>query len=446
MASKFLVSIPRGLAAAAKARDRCVISLEVSMRFHRLVNSPILICTVSLVALLGLNGCGSSSPSSATSSSGGSSGSSSTTAYVYVTNQLGTSGVDQIMAYSVDANGQLTAVPGSPFDQNVGSIVVSGSYLLGSSQTASDIDTYIIGSNGALMLGPQFNYGPDTGYSATAGCGGVGVLRLDRTGQSLYAVVGSISCSDNEAIASFALDSSNGTLSYLGNVNIGHESSGATAFLGNDEYAYTAFSGPYWNIDSFVRNSNGLLTGNSGVTPLHPIAAPPGATSGLIDGYTPGLTATDSTNHVAMVEFPDFTVGGVAQPTQLAVYTAEANGQLSTSDTYATMPTTAVTSPMDLEASPSGTILAVGGEGGLQLFHFNGASSITSFTNVLTTDYIAQVAWDNSNHLYAITWTPAGSTSPGKLYVYTVTDSGATEAPGSPYTITIPRGIAVQSE
>jgi hypothetical protein len=42
---------------------------------------------------------------------------------------------------------------------------------------------------------------------------------------------------------------------------------------------------------------------------------------------------------------------------------------------------------------------------------------------------IDQVFWDNANHLYAI------SNKAGKLYVFTVTPTSHSQAPGSPYTI-----------
>jgi hypothetical protein len=101
------------------------------------------------------------------------------------------------------------------------------------------------------------------------------------------------------------------------------------------------------------------------------------------------------------------------------------------------MPSTPVL-PASLSISPSGAFLAAGGSRGLQIFHFNGASPITSLTDVLTTDNIGPMLWDNNNHLYALTpfQTNGGNTSgQGKLHVYAVTDSGATEAPGSPYSI-----------
>jgi hypothetical protein len=45
---------------------------------------------------------------------------------------------------------------------------------------------------------------------------------------------------------------------------------------------------------------------------------------------------------------------------------------------------------------------------------------------------------DNSNHLYAI------SNASGKLFVFTVTSAGVTQAPGSPYGIPKPKGLIVQ--
>ena len=94
-----------------------------------------------------------------------------------------------------------------------------------------------------------------------------------------------------------------------------------------------------------------------------------------------------------------------------------------------------------MNMSPSGQFLAVGGAAtlntgengkqtpGLQVFHFNGANPITSFSKVLTTAPIDAIRWDNNNHLYAL------SNATKKLYAYTVTSSGITAVPGSPYTI-----------
>jgi hypothetical protein len=94
----------------------------------------------------------------------------------------------------------------------------------------------------------------------------------------------------------------------------------------------------------------------------------------------------------------------------------------------------------DLWASPAGNLLAVGGPGGLQVFHYNGAKPITKYTGLLTTTSITQMFWDNDNHLYAL------STSATKLFVFTVTPTSFSQAPGSPYTIPNAAAVAVLPE
>ena len=93
------------------------------------------------------------------------------------------------------------------------------------------------------------------------------------------------------------------------------------------------------------------------------------------------------------------------------------------------MPATKVGNLNDFWMSPSGKLLAVAGESGLQIFHFNGGNPITPYTGLLTSSNITQMFWDKDNHLYAL------STVEGKLYVFTVTPTGYTQAPGSPYSI-----------
>jgi hypothetical protein len=90
--------------------------------------------------------------------------------------------------------------------------------------------------------------------------------------------------------------------------------------------------------------------------------------------------------------------------------------------------------------SPSGKLLAVGGTEGLEIFHFNGSKPITSYTGILKKDEINQFFWDNHNHLYEISW------SADKLYVFTVTPTSYSEAPGSPYAVSQPQNVIVQPE
>ena len=113
-------------------------------------------------------------------------------------------------------------------------------------------------------------------------------------------------------------------------------------------------------------------------------------------------------------------------------------GSLTTTSTGKNMPMTSVTYVNTLSMAPSGKLLAVGGIGGLQVFHFNGASPITKYTALLTTSTIDQAFWDLSNHLYAI------SRSAGKLYVFTITPTSHSQASGSPRNLSSPEGLIVQ--
>ena len=114
---------------------------------------------------------------------------------------------------------------------------------------------------------------------------------------------------------------------------------------------------------------------------------------------------------------------------QLATYTADASGNLTTNSTYSNMPSVAVGTVNDYWMSPDGKYLAVGGSAGFQLFHFNGPNPIKKFTGRMTTNPIDQTFWDTAGHVYAI------SRGTGKLFVWNVTSTGVSRAPGSPYKI-----------
>jgi hypothetical protein len=125
-------------------------------------------------------------------------------------------------------------------------------------------------------------------------------------------------------------------------------------------------------------------------------------------------------------------------PNVLATYTVSSSGNLTTSSTMKNMPAVSVGENINaMNASPSGKLLAVAGNKGLQIFHFNGANPITHFTGLLTSTEVDQIFWDNDNHLYGISF------SANKLWVFTVTPTGYSEAPGSPYSVDSPQGLRV---
>jgi WD40 repeat protein len=189
------------------------------------------------------------------------------------------------------------------------------------------------------------------------------------------------------------------------------------------------------SIYGFQRNREGTLT-QLPITPQTPLPKKG-------DFYCTSLAAADRKNHVA-IAVRQFNAQSWQPdgPPQLATYTSDASGNLTTKSTFLNMPKQAVNYPVDIKMSPSGKLLAVAGAAGagtagIQVFHFNGSNPITHYTGLLTKDPVDQLSWDNHNHLYAV------SRSAGKVFVFTITPTKFSQAPGSPYTITNPQNITV---
>jgi hypothetical protein len=349
-------------------------------------------------------------------------------AYVYVSNTPAGGSANEIEAFSAAADGKLTPVTGSPFQENVTDMVVNGKYLLAANSNGFEIDSYQIESDGVL------HYAKTTNTAQSGDCNTLGPLVLDHTGASLYDMEFNGSDCANNTYVSFAVDKSTGGLKTLGNSSANDWLYLPVSFIGNNVFAYTAscLGNMYWGIYGFKRSSDGLLSSiNIGATPPKPPAE---------DFYCPSQAAADPTNHVAIsMQAVNHQFNPDGEP-QLATYTADANGNLSTGSTDSNMIKTSVVSVTDLKMSPSGKLLAVAGTGGLEVFHFNGSDPVTHYTAVLTHNQIDQMFWDNENHLYAI------SRSAEKLYIFTVTPIHYSEAPGSPYTVSHPQNIVVQPE
>ena len=354
-------------------------------------------------------------------------GASAPAAFVYVSAKGG------IYSFSAAANGKLTPVAGSPFKGQLTGMAVNGKYLFGAGAGFVNIFSYSIAANGALKQVSSINAQKFT----TDNCGALfPPLFLDHTGSDLYALSFDNDCANN-AYQFFRVNKSTGQLTYFG-VTSASSPQFATGLTitANNGFAYGANS---FHLDpviyGFKRASNGDLTHLS-FTFDSPI---PPAKSGSY--YLTYLAAADTTNHFAVSLQPvsDASLGTTATgPTQLATYTVASSGMLSTSSTRTNMPAVAVGGVNYLKMAPSGKLLVVAGTAGLQVFHFNGSSPITKFTGLLTNVGIDQCFWDKANHLYAI------SDSAGKLFVFTITTTSASQALGSPYSIGSPRNIIVQ--
>jgi len=365
------------------------------------------------------------------SSTGGDGGGPATLIYVS-SNTSGSSGSsDVIEGFTADASGQLTSISGSPFAFNVADLVGKGNYLYGTDGT--NIFTFAIAADGSLTQAGSVNAQQ---YNNPNNCGGPEFLFLDRGGSTLYDLDFFRDCSNN-AYQSFGIDASTGSLKYLGMTSASSPIfETGLSFLGNNAFAYAASCyNLLQEVFSFRHNDDGTLTLATNLASATPLpTAPDGQT------YCPWLAAADNGNHFAVSMTPmDTSTFQPVGPPELAVYTADSSGGESTASTDQNMPQVATGAINDMEMSVDGKFLAVGGTG-LQVFQFNGANPITQLTDLLMNDAIDQVAWDRTDHLYAI------SNSSGQLFVFRVTASGVTQAPGSPYTITRPVNVAVVSQ
>lgn len=373
-----------------------------------------------LTTLIGLCASTVLASAQATSSLTENQASSPPVAYVYVSDYVSSSGTYQVNGFAAAANGALTPIAGSPFPDSLSYLVLNGSWLFGIEASASggdqNVDSYSIAPNGALTFAQRTQVN-DTG-------GGPTTLLLDHTGSSLYVNYYSL----NNDCLTYSIDQSSGALTYVSTLNGGPGTGCAVSFTGTNQFAYSSSCYHFTPlIYGDARASDGSLSW-MGISPALP--TPPSG-----DVYCPYLAAADPYNHLAVAVQP--VKGGIGPfdgPAQLAVYTADSSGNLTTNSTYLNMPATLVqptdgNGSLDYWMSPSGRLLAVGGPLGLQVFHFNGANPITHFTGLLTKNEVDQVFWDNANHLYAI------SRSAGKLYVFTVTPTSVTQAPGSPHSI-----------
>jgi hypothetical protein len=338
---------------------------------------------------------------------------SSTVAYVYVSNFPRTG--NQISGWAVSSNGSLTKISGSPFKSNDFYMAVNGKWLFATDGV--NIDSFSIASNGSLNLADSY---------LASGSGGLTNLFLDHTGGSLY----SDYYTTNNDYFSYSINQSTGKITFLNDLAGGPSVGSVLSFLANNQFGYSSSCYHFTpSVFGVQRSADGSLAWLD-INPALP--TPPSG-----DFYCPWSAAADPSGHVAIAVKP-YTSSWIDDGAyQLATYSSDSAGRLTTTNSHTNMPNVVVGTLTGYWMSPSGKFLGVAGSGGLQIFHFNGANPITKYTGLLVGKQVDQVFWDNANHLYAI------SRSAGKLYVFTVTSSSVTQAPGSPHSITSPAYLIV---
>jgi len=336
-----------------------------------------------------------------------------------------------IYLYDAATTGKLTLVSGSPFKAPAGLLIgVTGKYLL--TLGTHIIHSYQLSSTG--VIGKELSSIDTQDFYVDSNCDGynqgtIGLASLNHAGRNLYVVFPLISGGCPAAIQTYDISKS-GDLTFNGAIATGDNAGSglfqAPAITANDTFAYAAsdFESTGVSYSGFILGSNGEM--QNWTFNISSPAAPSGDA-----GYVPLYVTADPSNHLAAM-IADYSAKDNRYTFQLASYTVDVQGNIASTNTAANMPSAqnvmrnGFTTPI-LNISPSGKLLAVGGLYGLQVFHFNGANPVTPYSDVLTTERINRIHWDNNNHLFAL--------STKMLYVFTVTPTAITKVAGSPFTI-----------
>ena len=369
----------------------------------------------------GANGSGSGSGGSGSSGSG-SGASNSSVSYVY------TASTSTILGYGVSSNGSLTAVPGSPYSASTAqgaNIVTNGAnlYAIAEDNTAN-LDIFSINkSSGSLTLanstsatvGDPNRADPVHGDPADA-------LALDHTGASLYVSVGVTDL--NGGVNAFAVGSGSSAQQFQ------FLSTGATAFpplvfSPDNQHAYsnTCFNRSA-GVFAFTRASDGTLKSLS----IGPVTEP--AVTGA--AFCPAALAVSAKDYLAVVWAREFMCCGSSE-NHVFVMTYKINGDGTLTAISGSQQQTASTTDQSSANSvaanfdPSGTVLALVGNGGIQTYSLNGNGMLAPAGSPQNAGVKFQnVAWDNSNHVFA--------TDSSQLYVFNSSSGMLSPASGSPYT------------
>jgi hypothetical protein len=340
-------------------------------------------------------------------------------AYVYVSRPT------HIDAFAAASDGKLSLI-GSPITHGVSHMSVTKKFLFGMDDNGQDIDTFAIGSNGAIEYLTAINaqsFTPDS-------CTELGPIQIDHSGSTLYNMVGP-DCQDGVSYQAYKIES-NGDLQYLKTTFSGVPSDvfilTPMSLLGNNKFAYqTGFADDDGeggaSIVGYKRTSTGTLETFDFDQEVPNPKSPD-------DEYLFGISAPDASDHL-VVSLQDVALDGSGSIGNwlLASYTADSKGNMTTKSTYKNMPSTSFKNYIGaLSVSPSDNLVAVGGDGGIQVFRFDGSGPITKLTGKITTNGdVEGFAWDKSGHLYV--------SAANELYVYNTSSTGIKQATGSPYSI-----------
>jgi hypothetical protein len=220
-----------------------------------------------------------------------------------------------------------------------------------------------------FLLNNTQNYTGAACGDTTAGGRTNPVAGLDQTGRNVYVQVSVVNEPTCNATQTFKI-AKTGTLTFLGATIYAQGGPSPTtagyaslpSLLGNNKFAFnqlTVAGNCAGGIRAFARESGGTLN-NISFTEIDPTPQPNVYEGYLSDGY---ITA-DATNHLAIlvnpttISDPTTKCFGRANEEQLASYTANSQGDLTSTNTYKNMPVIA-NDVFDVKIDPTGNFVAV---------------------------------------------------------------------------------------
>lgn len=333
-------------------------------------------------------------------------------AYIYVAD------LDQVRVFSASSTGVLTHLQDVTTKVLIVHLSVNKSFLFGIDY-GSGISRFSIGADGRLT---PLGYTDATAYVPDY-CFASGLLQIDESGSDLHTFMSD--CRQNTFLVSFKILPT-GDLLFLNRAPADPWASSQLRFTQGNRFAYQ--TGCKVQVDQqdqiasatphtaeWRRETTGAMTYLGTLDDVPENKSPA--------RYCPVDLANDPTDHLLFGYMTEF---GAPAP-NLGVYTADDQGNLSTTNTYKNM-TWSETDTSEMSISPTGKLAALGGTdgSGYQFFHFNGANPPTKFTGVYDAgSRIWEFGWDKSDHVYVL--------SENSLIVWNLTPTSYKQIPDSTY-------------
>ena len=357
-------------------------------------------------------GSGGSGSSGSGSNGSGSGAGSSFVSFAYAAS------ASAIVGYGVNSDGSLVALPGSPYVASLAqntNIVTNGANLYAIAQGQTNLDIFSIDkSSGALTLANT--------TSAIAGDPNQGDIAfhhaLDHTGASLYVAVGT-NIDGGVNVFTVGSNASAPQLQYLTGPST---PLAPEVFSPNNQYGYTSNCGArVEGIFAWQRSSGGTLKDISPGMPQPPTANPG-------EAFCPHALATSAKGYLAIIWYPFgyASSGQVGTETFVMTYAINGDGTLTTVANSQMKTASSSASTVAANFDPTGSFLAVAGDGGVQTFALNANGTLAAVGSPQSAGASLQdVAWDNSNHVFAA--------NSSQLYVFNSNTGVLTPASGSPH-------------